>query len=771
MKKLVYKTLLGILLPLAPLMAHSQCCDYTVQMNDTYGDGWNGASLDLMVNGSFIANISAQDNGSNFTFEVCNGDEIQLEYHSGDYENENSWYLLGGIGNLVYSDGPEPNVGLTDIIITDCDIEADPGSNPCFAIPFEEYGCLGADNSTAPGSSYSAPCANFNGSDIWYSIEIPESGSLIIHTEQTGNMNDTGLAIWQGENCNTLEIINCDDDAAADYFSLIAAYDLEPGSILYIQIWGYGGQTGYFDLCVNDPGPIDFESSVLPIFIIDTNEETIPDEPKIDASFQVIYNGPGEVNYLNGVPNEYDGMIGIETRGASSAGYPQKPYSFETRDSIGENNNVSLVEFPEENDWVLLSNYNDKTFIRNMLASHLYELMGNYSPRATLCEVMINGSYQGIYTFGEKIKPDDNRVDIAYLGPDENTGDDVTGGYILELNYWNNSNSWELNYSPLDHPDFDIHMTYRYPKPDVITDEQKDYIAMYVDSMETALYSPNFADPVSGYRAYLDVESFIDYFILNEVSRNNDGFKKSRYFFKDKASNGGKFKAGPPWDFDWAWKDLNSCDLFDNIDGSGWAHHINDCNTDNYSPGWYIRLLQDSTFNSHLRCRYNEYREEFLNMDYIENYVDSITDLVSEAQARHYQKWPFLGMATACPKVGPIPETYEGEMEFLKNWIDLRLNWLDDNLPSDCDGIPDDIGELSLDESIVFPNPSNGLFTIIQSQDFESISIYSLDGRLIEVIVFTGNSNEISFSIENPGTYICIARGNKNSISQKLIVQ
>jgi hypothetical protein len=552
-----------VVLLAVPALFLGQCCDYTLIMNDSYGDGWNGASLDVWVNGGYLGNVEAEEFGSNFVLDVCNGDEIQFEYFSGEYENENTWSLLGGEGNFITGDGPEPEVGLTEVITVDCDLQADPGTNPCVAIPVEEYGCISVDNSLAPGSGYNAPCANFQGGDIWYAAEIPESGSLVIHTEQNGGLNDTGIAIWEGENCNALDLVDCDDDGAANYFSLITAYDFEPGSTVYIQLFGYGGQTGTFEFCVDDPGVIELESSVLPLVFINTGGEEIPNEPKIDATMQVLYNGPAVPNFMTDDPDEYNGNIGIEVRGATSAGYPQKPYSFETRDEFGENNNVGLIEMPAENDWVLISNFNDKTFIRNMLAQHLYEKMGNYAPRGTLCEVFLNGNYQGVYMLGEKIKVDANRVDIAKLGPDENTGDDVTGGYIMELNHWNNNNSWELSYSPPDHPDFDIHLLYRYPKPDLISDPQKDYIAAYVDSMETAIYSDNFADPLSGFRQYLDVETFVDYFLINEVSRNNDGFKKSRYFHKDKASNGGKFKAGPPWDFDWAWKDLYACDAFD----------------------------------------------------------------------------------------------------------------------------------------------------------------------------------------------------------------
>ena len=115
---------------------------------------------------------------------------------------------------------------------------------------------------------------------------------------------------------------------------------------------------------------------------------------------------------------------------------------------------------PTENDWVLLSNYNDKSFTRNLLAQHLFQEMGHYAPRSTLCEVVVDDAYQGIYVFVEKIKQDNDRVDIATLNPNENAGDSLTGGYILQLNYWNYDNSFELNYSPIDHPGFDIHLVY-----------------------------------------------------------------------------------------------------------------------------------------------------------------------------------------------------------------------------------------------------------------------------------------------------------------------
>ena len=759
------------LLFLALITSHltfGQCCEYTLVGNDSYGDGWNGASLNLMVNGVLTESFIALNEGSSWTFEVCDGDAIQLEYFSGEYENENTWFLLGGAGNLIAGDGPEPEVGMTDTFETDCSIEPDPGSNPCSAME-GQLGCVEVNNATAPGSSYSPWCANFQGGDLWFTYVVPASGSLLFTTESVGELNDTGLAVWSGASCTGLQQVYCDDDSGPGYFSLLPAFDVEPGTLLYLQLWGYGGQTGGVTICAMDPGTVELESSVLPILLIETNEQTIGEEDKITADLQVVYNGPGVENFMTDAPSDYDGKIGIEIRGATSAGYPQKPYGFETRNLDGTNNNVVLVDMPAENDWVLLSNFNDRSFIRNTLAQHLYAKMGNYAPRATLCEVQLNGNYQGVYVLGEKIKRDAERLDIATLNPDENAGDDVTGGYLLQMNYWNNENSWELSYSPPAHPTFDVHLRYEIPKPEVITPSQKDYIAAFVDSMETALYSDAFDDPTAGYREFLDVESFIDYFLLNELSRNNDGFKKSRFFHKDKHSNGGKFKAGPPWDFDWAWKNLASCEIFESTEGAGWAHLINNCPTDNYTPEWYVRLLQDSTFGNHLRCRYDEYRAEFLNMDYLGNYVDSVSNLLVDVQARHYQKWPFLGVATASPELEPIPETYAAEMEALKDWIAVRLEWLDANLPQECTGISIDIEQENGLTNRVYPNPSTGQFTIQDRVDF--LKVYTLDGRLIQSPQMQGHSSPVTFTINQKGVFVVVFMSADQMHYQRVVVK
>lgn len=682
-----YQILASAAFALLGTRAHAQCCDHILQMNDSYGDGWNGGTLEVLINGATIGTFAAAGAGSTGIFTVCTGDDLELIYTPQDWENENTYVLYDQWGNVIFADGPTPATGSVFTGIGDCSQIPAPGSVSCAALPIDTADCVIADNSAALGTGINPGCANYAGGDVWYNMPVPASGNVVVSTLNTGGLNDTGIALWTGPDCFNLTLAGCDDDGGPDYFSLVLANDLPIGDTLWIQVFGYGGATGAFELCVSDPGTVELDSSELPIVMINTLGQTIMDEPKINALMEIKYNGPGNLTYVTDPANVYNGHIGIEIRGASSQGYPQKPYAVETRDSIGGNLDVALLNMPAENDWVLLSNFNDRSLVKNQLAFAISEGMGQYAPRTHLCEVLIDSVYRGIYTFGEKIKRDNGRVDIANLTGDENSGDDLTGGYILTQNYWDSNNSFESNYSPIDHPTFDIHFVYYQPDPDTITAQQKDYIAAYVDSLETALYSTGFADPVTGYRAYLDMKSFIDYFLVNEVSRNNDGFKKSVFWHKDKYSNGGKLKAGPVWDFDWAWKNIASCSIFEATDGSGWAHQINDCFTDNYSCGWYVRLLQDSTFNNELRCAYEEYRTTVLDTAFLFNFIDSVGVRVQNAQARHFQKWPILGMSGPAPDVGPVATTYAAELDSLKAWIALRLDWLDANIPGMCNSV------------------------------------------------------------------------------------
>jgi len=178
--------------------------------------------------------------------------------------------------------------------------------------------------------------------------------------------------------------------------------------------------------------------SNLPIVIINTDGGAdIPDDPKMPASMKIIYRGAGKRNYITDKDNplylNYDGRIGIELRGSSSQESPKKQYGFTTlqADNV-TNNNVSLLGFPSENDWILNGMTYDTARIRDFLAYNLSRQLGNYASRTAYCEVIINDDYKGLYLLQEKIKADDNRVDVTKIGSSDINLPEVSGGYITK---------------------------------------------------------------------------------------------------------------------------------------------------------------------------------------------------------------------------------------------------------------------------------------------------------------------------------------------------
>jgi len=175
-------------------------------------------------------------------------------------------------------------------------------------------------------------------------------------------------------------------------------------------------------------------ASGIPLLLIDTYGSSIKDDPKIKAWLKVIDNGPGKLNNITDEATGYSGFIGIEVRGQSSQMFPKKSYGFETRDSTGNDLDAGLLGMPEDSDWILYAPYSDKSLIRNALTYYLGRRMDyEWQPRFRFCELYINGSYTGVYMLVERIKRGEARVNINKLKPEESSGNDLTGGYIVKV--------------------------------------------------------------------------------------------------------------------------------------------------------------------------------------------------------------------------------------------------------------------------------------------------------------------------------------------------
>ena len=421
---------------------------------------------------------------------------------------------------------------------------------------------------------------------------------------------------------------------------------------------------------------VNFTSSNLPIVVINTHGQTIPDDPKIDADMGIINNPNGARNNVTDPFNEYNGRIGIEVRGQSSQMFPMKSYSVELRDNNDDDMDEPLFGLPAQSDWVMYAPYTDKTLMRNFLAYTMSNSLGHWAAHCRYVEVILNGQYVGIYVFMEKIKRDKGRVNISKMKSSDNDGDAVTGGYIFSID--KQANVWYSTFPPPNSPGASIQYSYVYPKPEDITAQQSAYIKSYVDGFENSLTAANFQDTVNGFRKYADENSFIDYFIVNEISRNVDGYRLSSFFNKDRNSINPKIKAGPVWDYDLAFRNANYCD---GSDTSGWAYRFDYvCGGDGYQiPFWWDRFMQDSLFKSDLYCRWKEVRATVLSDQNINHWIDSIYTLVGEAQKRHFAQWPVLG-TYVWPNPNPIPTSYAGEISTLKTWIANRLVWIDGHI-------------------------------------------------------------------------------------------
>ena len=450
-----------------------------------------------------------------------------------------------------------------------------------------------------------------------------------------------------------------------------------------------------------------FSSSNLPIVVINTNGQEIPDDPKIIADMGIIYNGADVRNNLTDGFNDYNGKIGIEIRGSSSQMFPKKQFGIELWDVNSNSIDAPLLGMPEESDWVLNVSYSDKSMLRNSFTYRTWEEMGYYSPRGQHVELVLNGEYQGVYYLCEKIKRGGDRLDIAKIQPADISGDKLTGGYILKIDKFTGetSDNWESDFPPANNPSgAHPHILIDYPKASNTAQEQFNYIKSYVDSFEVALATIDFSDTINGYRHFADEASFIDYLLISELNRNVDGYRISTYFSKDRNSRGGKLKMGPVWDYDIAYGNANYCDGWKT---DGWAFDFNSvCGGDGHQvPFWWGRLMQDTLFANHLRCRWENLKPSIFDTVRIDHWIDSVAAVLEESQQRNYEKWQILGTY-----VWPnyyISADYAGEVDTLKWWIRERYKWLDDHIPGNlyaCGFAA--VNELADNVSMeVYPNP------------------------------------------------------------------
>jgi hypothetical protein len=316
---------------------------------------------------------------------------------------------------------------------------------------------------------------------------------------------------------------------------------------------------------------------------------------------------------------------------------------------------VEVLGLEADSDWVLYGPHTqDDSLIRNAFMYGLSNQVGRYAVRTRFCEVFVSegatlgsADYVGLYVLMEKITLGEHRVDVEELTPDIVEEPEISGGYIFKIDRLDpNDQGFTAGNQQLAYVD---------PKEEdmVKRPEQAAWIKEYIDAFGDALGSEDFADPVNGYAAYIDVDSWIDHHILNEFAKNVDGFRLSAFFFKPR---GGKIQAGPIWDFD-----LSLTRHREPGGAEGWS-------TSRFSVLWWVRLFEDEAFEDRMRSRWRELRQGAFQLENLLSVVDSMADEIREAQARNFERWNIIFGGTTWQ---------EDEIDRLKTWITQRVAWMD----------------------------------------------------------------------------------------------
>ena len=454
-----------------------------------------------------------------------------------------------------------------------------------------------------------------------------------------------------------------------------------------------------------------FTDSNLPIVVIETDGgANIPDEPKVPGTMKIIWHQDGSRNYMSDIDNSeflnYDGRIGIERRGSSSQTMlNKKPYAVETReDDDITNRNVSILGMPEENDWVLNSLAFDQTGMRDVLAYELSNRLGQYASRSVYCEVVINGDYKGLYVFMEKIKPDKWRVNIEKMDQTCNQYPEVTGGYITKADKTTGGDpvAWTMQGYGGGWWGNSTDFIHHYPKPDDITNAQNNYIHGVFTNLASVANQHNTS--ASGITSVIDIPSFVDFMMIAEFSSNVDVYSLSTFFHKDRM---GKLRAGPVWDYNLAF----GYDAFGNRSKYDvWQFN----NQDNNGPKFWKDLFDTSLFRCYLAKRWFELTEpgQPLNYDFVCSRMDEIDDWITEAIARDNQRWNQMSQ-------------HAQYVEDMKNWLQLRINWLNQNIGSyqGCNDI--DLPPL-----------------VISKIHYHPMDWWNIDGDHLEFIEITNNGDD-----------------------------
>ena len=453
----------------------------------------------------------------------------------------------------------------------------------------------------------------------------------------------------------------------------------------------------------------------LPSVIIHTvdAENVIEKEKYLKGIISIISNN-GETIYTDSTE--------IKGRGNASWGFPKKPYRLKLY------NKTNVLGLPaKEKNWTLINNYGDKTLMRNFLAFDLSERFElGYTSAIKFVNVFLNGEYKGCYQLCDQMEVADKRVEVEKMTDQDVTLPNLSGGYLLEIDAYAYSElSWfESNrYVPV---------TVKYPKDDEIVPAQYDYIKNWFNTMETALFSSDFKNPETGYRKYMDMETFIRHFLVGEMSGNTDTYW-SVYMYKKR--NNDMFYFGPVWDFDIAFENDERTYPINN--NPNWIY----ASTGSYANGMRVmvnRLFSDTEFVNQLESTYAQYRDtEVISEQALLDVINNTAELLDESQKLNFTRWNIMN---AKVHQNPVAHgSYAAEVENVRQYVKGRIAWMDNKLNYTTTSIKEE----SLKNISVWTN--NNIINISGITTPSKVEIMNIDGKILFTKMVSEDDVNISF--------------------------
>ncbi len=356
--------------------------------------------------------------------------------------------------------------------------------------------------------------------------------------------------------------------------------------------------------------------------------------------------------------------IEIHVRGNSSRFFDKQGYSVKLVHEDGSSNPQAMLGMDAHQDWVLHGPYIDKTLIRNYMWYNIAGEIMDYAPNVRFCEVFVNDEYRGVYVLVESITAGKNG---SRLNLEVDAKHNTFSGYVIRLdrgsdNPLKNVNTFSKYALRTQHT-----LNIAFPGSSALNEELAENIRQDFSQFEKMLYSYDYDNPKLGYENYLDLDSFVDFFLINEFTCNYDAGWLSTYMYKDFDR---KYRMCI-WDFN------SACDNYQESNMQPNHFEMQNCL-------WYVMLTKDETFTERIVSRYRELRQTYFSEDYLYDYINGCVEFLGPAIDRNFEKWgyTFEQEHDVLKPTERNARSYGEAIDNMERFLQRRIDWMDNNIES-----------------------------------------------------------------------------------------